>query len=112
MAAVESRLSEIIKAHPGVSVVTNRRYEPSWTSPSHEVIRMLEANCEQVLTARPVVNMRVGASDARLYRYAQVPSVVCGLTAFNMGGADEHVYIDELCALGTVYALTAFDYLF
>lgn len=112
VAAVESRLSEILKAHPGVSVETNRRYEPSWTSPSHEVIRMLEANCEQVLTARPVVNMRVGASDARFYRYAQVPSVVCGLTAFNMGGADEHVYIDELCALGTVYALTAFDYLF
>jgi succinyl-diaminopimelate desuccinylase len=112
VAAVESRLNDILLDHPGVSVEINRRYEPSWTPPDHEVIRTVTANCEQILKARPVVNMRVGASDARLYRYAQIPSVVCGLTAFNMGGADEHVYINELRALGEVYALTAFDYLF
>jgi succinyl-diaminopimelate desuccinylase len=28
-----------------------------------------------------------------------------------MGSCDEHVHIDELCALGEIYALTAFDYL-
>jgi len=111
VAIVENRLNELLSAHPGVSVEIDRRYEPSWTPPGHEVIRMLAANCEQVLKSRPVVNMRVGASDARLYRYAQIPSVVCGLTAFNMGGADEHVFVDELRALGEIYALTAFDYL-
>jgi succinyl-diaminopimelate desuccinylase len=111
VAAVENRLNELLSTHPGVSVEIDRRYEPSWTPPGHEVIRTLAANCEQVLKFPPVVNMRVGASDARLYRYAQIPSVVCGLTAFNMGSADEHVFIDELRALGELYALTAFDYL-
>jgi succinyl-diaminopimelate desuccinylase len=37
--------------------------------------------------------------------------VVCGLTPINMGGADEHVAIDELQALGEIFVLTAFDYL-
>jgi succinyl-diaminopimelate desuccinylase len=64
-----------------------------------------------VIGAPPVRNMRVGASDARLYRRAGVPTVVCGLTPYNMGGADEYVDIGELLAVGDIFALTAFDFL-
>jgi succinyl-diaminopimelate desuccinylase len=46
-----------------------------------------------------------------LYRQHGVPTVVCGLTSYNMGAADEYVHVDELRALGEIFALSAFDYL-
>ena len=59
-----------------------------------------------VLDGRPVPNMRVGASDARLYRAAGIPSVVCGLTPHNLGGPDEYVDIDELVDVTKIHALS------
>ena len=111
VAQMEARITEIVAHHPGVSLEIVRRYEPSWTDPDHEVIRTLKRNCAAKLGTEPVVNMRVGASDARLYRQHGVPTVVCGLTSYNMGAADEYVHVDELRALGEIFALTAFDYL-
>ena len=55
--------------------------------------------------------MRVGSSDAALYRFKGVPSVICGLTPYNMGGVDEYIDVGELEALGQIYALSAFDFL-
>jgi acetylornithine deacetylase/succinyl-diaminopimelate desuccinylase-like protein len=55
--------------------------------------------------------MRVGASDARLYRAFGVPSVVFGCTPFGMGGPDEHILVDELVAVAQVHALTALRFL-
>jgi succinyl-diaminopimelate desuccinylase len=110
VAQVEAEILRIA-AQYGVSVEITRRYEPSWTDPDHEVIGLLAANITSALGVKPVVNMRVGASDARHYRGAGIATVVCGPTPINMGGADEHVAIDELKALGEIFALTAFDYL-
>jgi succinyl-diaminopimelate desuccinylase len=50
----------------------------------HAVVHILRDNCRAVLGFEPAANMRVGASDARLYRAAGVPSVVCGLTPNDM----------------------------
>ena len=58
-----------------------------------------------------VVNLRVGFSDARFYRHAGVPSVVCGVGAHHMGGADEHATVEDLQAVFAVHAFAAFDYL-
>ena len=69
------------------------------------------AASRQVFKGEPVVNMRVGASDARLYRRAGIPTIVCGLTPNNMGAADEYVTAEELTGLGRVMAIASFDYL-
>jgi succinyl-diaminopimelate desuccinylase len=110
-AEVETRVHEIVARHPGVSVNVARRYEPNWTDPQHPVIRALVSNCEAVLKTTPAVNMRVGASDSRLYRYAGVPTVVCGLTSYNMGGADEHIDVNELRSVAKIFSLTVLDFL-
>ena len=65
----------------------------------------------EVLGAAPAVNMRVGGSDSRWYRQHGVPTVVLGLTPFNMGAADEHVLVDELLAVAAIHTLVAYDYL-
>jgi succinyl-diaminopimelate desuccinylase len=95
----------------GVSIEFIREYDPSWTSPDHPLVTSLQGACREIMDTDPVVNMRVGASDARLYRRAGIPTVVCGLTPHNMGTADEYVEVDELCALGVMMTLASYDYL-
>ena len=111
VAEIENEIRRIVAAHPGVECTIERRYEPNWTPPDHEIVELVARNCAAVLGAAPVRTMRVGASDARLYRRAGVPTVVCGLTPYNMGAPDEYVEIDELVALGEILAVTAYDYL-
>ena len=53
----------------------------------------------------------VGGSDSRWYRMHGVPTVVYGLTPFNMGGPDEHIMVDELKTVAKVHTLAAFDFL-
>jgi len=110
VAQVEAEILRLAALHD-VSVDITRRYEPSWTDPSDEVIGLLKANVTTILGITPAVNMRVGASDARHYRGAGIPTVVCGPTSYNMGAADEHVVVEELVALGEIFTVTAFDYL-
>lgn len=111
LAEIKKELGRVMTNHPKVSMEISSQSEPNWTDPDHEVIRILRANTRDTLGIDPAVNMRVGASDARLFRFAGVPSVVCGLTAHNMGAADEHVYVEELAALGEIFTLSAFDFL-
>jgi acetylornithine deacetylase/succinyl-diaminopimelate desuccinylase-like protein len=95
----------------GVSWRMLRCFEPSFTDPNHEIVVLVRQAAREVLGAPPVVNMRVGASDSRWYRMHGVPSVVYGLTPFNMGGPDEHILIEELKTVAKVHTLAAFDFL-
>ncbi len=109
--AVESFLAHELGRLPGIAYEVFRRYEPTFTSPGHEIIRRVTSAGETVQGRSPVPNMRVGASDARLYRLFDVPSAVFGPTPFNMGAPDEHILVDELVVVAQVHALTAFEYL-
>ncbi|WP_046863838.1 M20/M25/M40 family metallo-hydrolase, partial [Microvirga massiliensis] len=105
--ALETELAEL----QGVTWRVLQAYEPLYTDPAHEIVTRTVDVAAEVLGRTPVTNMRIGASDARLYRMAGVPSIVYGCTPFNMGGPDENVLIDELVAVACVHALVAFDFL-
>jgi succinyl-diaminopimelate desuccinylase len=109
--AVEDALHRELDGIAGVSWRITRKYPPSVTLPDHEIVRATITAATAVLGRAPVANMRVGASDARLYRMFGVPSVVYGCTPFGMGGADEHVLVDELVAVAQVHALAALRFL-
>ncbi len=110
-ADIERRIAELLNCLEGITYRVSRRYEPNWTDPSHEIVRAALANASKVLGRDPAVNMRVGASDARLYRLRGVPSIVCGLTPHGMGGPDEYVTVDDLVAVCYIHTMTAFDFL-
>lgn len=110
-AEVEQRIADLLKPLAGISYHVTRRYEPNWTEPGHEIVRAAAVNARAALGRSPAVNMRVGASDARLYRLRDIPSIVCGLTPHNMGGPDEHVTLDDLFAVCHIHTMTAFDFL-
>jgi succinyl-diaminopimelate desuccinylase len=85
--------------------------EPNWTDPDHELVQLIQQNARAAAGQDVAVNLRPGFSDARFYRQHGVPSVVYGVAANNMGGADEYATIEDLRAVFAVHVLTAFDYL-
>jgi acetylornithine deacetylase/succinyl-diaminopimelate desuccinylase-like protein len=110
-AVLEAKLDEGLRSLDGVTWRALRRFEPNFTDPGHEIVTRVREAAAEVLGAAPVVNMRVGGSDSRWYRMHGVPTVVYGLTPFNMGGPDEHILLEELRAVANVHALAAFDFL-
>ncbi len=110
-ATIESHLAATLGAIDGISWNILRRVEPAFTDPQSEIVGLTAHAAEQVLGHAPLVNMRVGASDARLFRAAGIPTVVYGPTPFNMGGPDEYVLLDDLSVVAQVHANAAFAFL-
>ena len=110
-ADIEARLAGVLSGNEGVSWTVLRRVEPSYTPPCEEIVRTVGATAREVLGRPVAANMRVGGSDARLFRPAGMPTVVYGPTPFNMGGADEYALVDDLHAVASVHALSAYDFL-
>jgi succinyl-diaminopimelate desuccinylase len=108
---LEKHLNEALSPLEGVTWRALRRFEPNYTDPGHEIITRVHDVAAEVLGVAPAVNMRVGGSDSRWYRMHDVPTVVYGLTPFNMGGPDEHILVDELRTVAKVHTLAAFDFL-
>ncbi|WP_127088228.1 M20/M25/M40 family metallo-hydrolase [Aquabacter cavernae] len=109
--AVEAALHDGLDGLDGVRWRIIRSYPASFTPPGHEIVQRTVEATRRVFGAAPVTNMRVGASDARIYRMFGIPSVVFGCTPFNMGAPDEYILVDELVAVAKVHTLTAFDFL-
>lgn len=108
---MKSRIAALLDPLPGITYRFDYGLEVNMTDPEAEIVQKVAKAGEDVMGRRPVATMRVGSSDAALYRFKGVPSVICGLTPHNMGGVDEYVEVEELEMLGQIYALSAFDYL-
>lgn len=103
---------ELQRRLAGIAEITIlRTSEPSWTAPQESIVRHTLNATQNVVGNNAVVNMRVGASDSRLFRMRNIPSVVAGLTPYNMGGPDEYIFIEELAQVSKVHALAAFEFL-
>jgi succinyl-diaminopimelate desuccinylase len=111
IAQLKERINALLGSIPGISYEVRGAFEPNWTDPDHEIVRLTEQNGRAALGRRPVANMRVGASDSRFYRMRGIPTVVYGVTPHNMGAPDEHATLGDLFAVAQVHAMTAFDFL-
>lgn len=109
---VDKKIKEIVDSIEGLTYHVFRQYEANWSDTNHEIFSLTAANVKQVTGEDPVLTMRVGASDSRHYRISKnIPSINCGLNAYNLGGPDEYIEIDDLVDLAKIHVLTAFDYL-
>ncbi len=106
----EDRIAAGLSGLQGIQYEIIRRYAPTWTSPDSPIALAVANACETVLGSRPAVNMRVGASDARLFRARDIPTVVCGLTPYNLGAPDEYVMISEIEDVAGIHLLAAAAY--
>ena len=111
LSEMKDRIAALLEPLPGIAYRFDYGLEVNMTDPETEILKRLADAGEEIMGRRPVATMRVGSSDAALYRFKGIPSVICGLTPHNMGGVDEYVDVEELEMLGQIYALAAFDYL-
>ncbi|MBP2639841.1 MAG: family metallopeptidase [Firmicutes bacterium] len=109
---VEEKLEEIVNSFEGLSLKVINAWDPNWSDPDHEIFALIIKNSQEVWGGDVVNTMRVGASDARLYRLLKnVPSVNCGLHGHNLGGPDEYAEIEDMIKVAEIQILTAFDFL-
>lgn len=111
VAQVEAEIENRLAPH-GVAWTATRRYEPSWTSRETPIARACLRAAARVLDQPVFPDMRIGGSDARLWRRAGLDSAVHGLSAANLGAPDEYLAIDELWRLLAIHCLAARHFLY
>jgi succinyl-diaminopimelate desuccinylase len=85
--------------------------EPSATPADSRIVQTTLAAVEAATGQAAQPFTRIGASDARLFRARNIPSVVYGPAANNMGSTDEYVTCSEILTTARVHAAVMLAYL-
>ena len=106
---VLSMVEQALAPHHKVQceVIPGSETEPAFTDPNGPLVQCFLRHARRVVAPDVVANMRVGLTDARLFRHAGMPAVVYGPRAVNMGGTDEHVFATELAQVFDVHLAVA-----
>jgi succinyl-diaminopimelate desuccinylase len=109
LAVLEERFAAAGVSLPEIDVLAS--FDPYFTPPDAAIVRATRANSASVLGRPSLPVLRLGATDARFFRAAGIPTVVFGPKAYNMGGPNEYVTLDDLYATARVHAGVMVDFL-
>jgi len=110
-AEILRHVGRIVRAHRGMRYELIHRSEPNWTPPSHEFLQIVRKTATAVCGEAPFFNISSPGTDSRVFRRAGMPVAVFGPTPYFMGGADEHVTVDDYLDTVRVHALSALAFL-
>ncbi len=85
---------------------------PNWNDPDNELAHIVTETAADITGIRPVSAVSLGNTDARLWRYKDIPAVVYGPSPRGMGSTDEHVPAEEALNVVRCHAISAALYLF
>jgi succinyl-diaminopimelate desuccinylase len=108
---VMREVNAIVARHPEASVEEINHTAGYWCDPHGTMIGFMQNNVQKMTGQRPKPIVSLGGTDARLWRKAGVPAYVYGPVPSGMGGADEHVEIEEFLHVMRTHVLSAYDYL-
>jgi succinyl-diaminopimelate desuccinylase len=106
-----AEIDRIVSRRPEVSYRATNYNPPSWCPPDSEMVQLVRANAKEVSGIDPVPVVSLGGTDARLWRYKDIPAIVYGPSPTGMGSTDEHVAVDEFFHVVKCHVLSAYDYL-
>jgi succinyl-diaminopimelate desuccinylase len=106
-----AEVDKIIARHPEVSYIQDIYDPPSWNAPDAEMAEIVRRNARAIAGVDPVPVVSLGGTDARLWRYHDVPAIVYGPSPTGMGSIDEYVTVDEFLHVVRCHVLSAFDYM-
>jgi succinyl-diaminopimelate desuccinylase len=106
-----AKVDNILRAWPEVSWRVLNYNPPSWCPPDSEMAQLVRANAAAVSGIDPVPIVSLGGTDARLWRYKDIPAIVYGPSPTGMGSADEHVTVEEFFHVIKCHVLSAYDYM-
>ncbi|MCC7271529.1 MAG: M20/M25/M40 family metallo-hydrolase [Alphaproteobacteria bacterium] len=108
---VMAEVKRILARYPEAEVEEINFNPPSYCDPHGEMMEIVQRNVEALAGHRPTPIVSLGGTDARLWRYKNIPAYVYGPFPRGMGSTDEHVEIAEFLHVVRTHALSAYDYL-
>ena len=109
--AVLAEVDKIVARHPEVSYAQDIYDPPSWNAPDTEMVEIVRRNARALAGIDPTPVVSLGGTDARLWRYKDVPATVYGPSPTGMGSVDEHVTVEQFFHVVRCHVLSAFDYM-
>jgi succinyl-diaminopimelate desuccinylase len=106
-----TEVNRIVAAYPEVSYRQINYNPPSWCPPDSEMAELVRANAKTVAGIDPTPVISLGGTDARLWRYKDIPAIVYGPSPTGMGSTDEHVTVEEFFHVVKCHVLSAYDYM-
>jgi len=108
---VMAEVKKVLARYPQASVEEINFNPPSYCPPDGAMVGIIQKNVESLRGFRPQPIVSLGGTDARLWRYRDIPAYVYGPFPTGMGSADEHVDVEDFLHIVKVHALSAYDYL-
>jgi succinyl-diaminopimelate desuccinylase len=104
-------IEEIIAEFPEAELSEIGHAPPSHCDPEGEMVGILQDTVEGLAGHRPTPIVSLGGTDARLWRWRGIPAYVYGPFPHGMGGANEHVEIEEFLHVVRSHVLASYRYL-
>ena len=108
---IMKEVRKIVARYPEVTVEEINFNPPSYCDPYGEMVEIVQSNVKQLSGVLPVPIVSLGGTDARLWRYRNIPAYVYGPPPTGMGSYDEHVKVDDFLHVVRTHVLSAYDYL-
>jgi succinyl-diaminopimelate desuccinylase len=108
---VMAEVEKILKAFPEATMKEINCNLPSWVDPGCDIIEIVQDTVEQLKGFRPTPIVSLGGTDARLWRYRNIPSCVYGPFPYGMGSYDEYVDVEDYLHIVRTHVLSAFTYM-
>jgi succinyl-diaminopimelate desuccinylase len=108
---IMEKVQQIVARYSEVTFEEINFNPPSYCDPYAEMAEILQTNARQLSGVEPVPIVSLGGTDARLWRYRNIPAYVYGPAPTGMGSYDEHVTVDDFLHVVRTHVLSAYDYL-
>lgn len=108
---VWTEVERIAAGHPEATFEETNCNLPSYCDPYGEMVEIVQRNVEELRGFRPTPVVSLGGTDARLWRYENIPAYVYGPFPTGMGSSDENVSVEDYMHIVRTHVLSAYDYL-
>jgi len=108
---VMGKVGQIAARYLNVTLEEINVSPPSYCDPYGEMVAILQANAKELAGIEPVPIVSLGGTDARLWRYHNIPAYVYGPAPAGMGSHDEHVTISDYLHVVRMHVVSAYEYL-
>jgi succinyl-diaminopimelate desuccinylase len=109
--AIMTEVRKILARYPEATFEEINFTPPSYCDPYGEMVEILQNNVKQLSGVTPTPIVSLGGTDARLWRYRNIPAYVHGPPPTGMASYDEHVTVEDFLQVVRTHVLSAYDYL-
>jgi succinyl-diaminopimelate desuccinylase len=106
-----AEVEKIALRYPEVSCKEINYAPPNWCEPYGVMVKFIRANVKALRSFEPEPFISLGGTDAKRWRYLNVPAYLYGPFPRNICAANEYVEIEEFLHIVKTHVLSAYDYL-